>query len=106
MSNLSIEYCVSWNYYPYAAGLAEEIKQEFDFEIEFKKSHGGRFEIVLDDQLLFSKASLDRFPEDGEIVRIIKEKLKNWINELLNWCSEGVPTGEEWNIGMSALAIC
>ncbi|MCD4691391.1 MAG: Rdx family protein [Calditrichales bacterium] len=57
--------------------MAEEIKQEFDFEIEFKKSHGGRFEIVLNDELLFSKASLNRFPEDGEIVRIIKEKLKN-----------------------------
>jgi len=112
MSKLSIEYCVSWNYYPYAAGLAEEINKEFDFEIEFKKSHGGRFEIVLDDQLLFSKAALDRFPEKGEIVHIIKEEwrielLNYWIDELMEeleyWSNEVMEGWEESNYRINAI---
>jgi selT/selW/selH-like putative selenoprotein len=34
-------------------------------------SHGGVFEISLDGKLIFSKRSLGRFPEDGEIVGMI-----------------------------------
>jgi selT/selW/selH-like putative selenoprotein len=34
-------------------------------------SHGGVFEISLDGKLIFSKSSLGRFPEDGEIVGMI-----------------------------------
>jgi hypothetical protein len=32
------------------------------------------FEIRVDGKLLFSKRSLDRFPEDGEIARLIRER--------------------------------
>jgi len=35
-------------------------------------SSGGVFEITADGKLLFSKKSLGRFPEDGEVERLIQ----------------------------------
>ena len=35
---------------------------------------GGRFEIVMNDQLLFSKEDLLRFPEPGEIINLIHKE--------------------------------
>ncbi len=37
-------------------------------------SGGGVYEITVDDALVFSKKALGRFPEDGEIVRLIEER--------------------------------
>ena len=37
-------------------------------------SGGGVYEITIDDTLVFSKKALGRFPEDGEIVRLIEER--------------------------------
>ncbi len=37
-------------------------------------SDGGVYEITVDDALVFSKKALGRFPEDGEIVRLIEER--------------------------------
>jgi selenoprotein W-related protein len=34
-------------------------------------SSGGVFEVSVDDRLVFSKKSLGRFPEDGEVRRLI-----------------------------------
>jgi selT/selW/selH-like putative selenoprotein len=41
---------------------------------ELVASHGGVFEVSLDGDLLFSKASLGRFPDDGEILRLIRSR--------------------------------
>jgi len=35
-------------------------------------SHGGVFEVRVDGELIFSKKSLGRFPDDGEVVRLIQ----------------------------------
>jgi selT/selW/selH-like putative selenoprotein len=35
----------------------------------------GRFEVTLDDQLIFSKAKLKRFPEKGEILKLAEPAL-------------------------------
>ena len=75
MNKLEIEYCVVWNYYPRAAGLADELKQHFELDVELVKSSGGRFEISLDGDLIFSKAQTGRFPQPGEIAALIKEKI-------------------------------
>ena len=63
-----------WNYHPRAASLAEQIKNKFDLDIEFKKSDGGRFEIYLDGEILFSKMNEYRFPNVGEIEELLKKK--------------------------------
>lgn len=40
---------------------------ELGAEVELVKSSGGVFEITADDKLVFSKKSLRRFPEPGEL---------------------------------------
>ena len=36
-------------------------------------SGGGVFEVTLNDKLIFSKRSLNRFPDDGEIEKLIEQ---------------------------------
>jgi selT/selW/selH-like putative selenoprotein len=43
--------------------------------LELRSGSKGRFEVTLDGQLVFSKAALDRFPEDGEVPRIFEKVL-------------------------------
>ncbi len=71
---LSIEYCSAWNYLPQASSLEAELKQNFpNMEISLISSGGGVFEIVLDGKLIFSKKAINRFPEKGEVLRIINK---------------------------------
>lgn len=35
-------------------------------------SHGGVFEVTVDGDVIFSKKSLGRFPDDGEILGLIR----------------------------------
>jgi selenoprotein W-related protein len=35
-------------------------------------SHGGVFEVTADGRLVFSKKSLGRFPNDGEVLEILR----------------------------------
>jgi len=46
-----------------------------NIESELIKSMGGRFEVVLNDRLLFSKEDLLRFPEPGEIIKLINKEI-------------------------------
>jgi len=48
------------------------LKKELDATCELIPSGGGVYEIVVDGQLVFSKKSLGRFPDDGEVVRLIE----------------------------------
>ena len=75
MPKLVIEYCFVWNYYPRAASLAESIKKDIEIDIELKKSDGGRFEIYLDNEVVFSKYKEYRFPYEGEVEKILKERI-------------------------------
>ena len=54
--------------------MEAELKSKFDGGgIELISSGGGVFEVTLDGDLIFSKRSLDRFPEDGEIEKLIRQ---------------------------------
>ena len=69
---ISIEYCSIWNYLPRASSLESELEQNYpDAEIKLVSSGGGVFEVMVNGNLIFSKKSLDRFPEKGEIVNLI-----------------------------------
>ncbi len=69
---ISIEYCSIWNYLPRASSLESELEQIYpDAEIKLVSSGGGVFEVMVNGNLIFSKKSLDRFPEKGEIVNMI-----------------------------------
>ena len=74
--NISIEYCVQWNYLPRASSLEAELKEKFpDLRTKLIPSGGGVFEIVLNNDLIFSKKQKHRFPDDGEIVSLIRSNI-------------------------------
>lgn len=63
---------------PRAVGLTDELLNGWAPIIEgidLKPSSGGRFEVSLDGELIFSKASLKRHAEPGEIAAIVRERL-------------------------------
>jgi selenoprotein W-related protein len=43
--------------------------------LELIPSRGGRFEVVLDGELVFSKAELGRHAEPGEVAALIRDRL-------------------------------
>ena len=75
--NISIEYCAMWNYLPKASILEVELKNNFpQADISLISSGGGVFEISLNGNLIFSKKALNRFPEDGEIKKLVMDRQK------------------------------
>ena len=75
LMKISIEYCAMWNYLPRASSLEVELTKDFpEADVSIISSGGGVFEISLDEDLIFSKKSLNRFPEDGEIKKIIMDR--------------------------------
>ncbi|MBL0189619.1 MAG: Rdx family protein [Candidatus Obscuribacter sp.] len=60
---------------PRAEALAAEIGREFGVRVEMHRTVGGVFEVDLGDSRVFSKILLGRFPEEGEVVKIMKAKL-------------------------------
>lgn len=75
---ISIEYCTSWGYLGRAVALAENVLNSYKNSLEMVSmipSSGGVFEIKIDDELIFSKKELIRFPNDNEVEGIIKNKL-------------------------------
>jgi selenoprotein W-related protein len=52
--------------------LAAELESQLEATTELIASHGGVFEISVDGRLLFSKKSLGRFPDEGEVLELIR----------------------------------
>ena len=74
---ISIEYCAMWNYLPKASSLEVELKNNFpQADISLISSGGGVFEISINGDLIFSKKALNRFPEGGEIKKLIMDILE------------------------------
>jgi len=58
--------------------LAERLLNEHKdsiVELVLMPSGGGVFEVKLEDRLLFSKKSLDRFPEEDEVESAIRKAM-------------------------------
>ena len=70
--NVSIEYCMEWNYEPRAFSLRDKLSNLFGIESELIESGGGVFEVRLNNNLIFSKKQLGRFPEEDEIENFIQ----------------------------------
>jgi len=56
---------------PRAAGLADEIERRFGVKTELKEGSGGVFDVEVDEELIFSKHELGRFPGPGEVEGMI-----------------------------------
>ena len=75
---LSIEYCNVWNYLPRAASLASTILKKYGTSISSLNlipSSGGVFEILNDENVVFSKKNEGRFPEENEIINALENFL-------------------------------
>ena len=73
--NISITYCNKWNYLPRAASLATKILDKYGNAISHLTlipSGGGVFEIIKNNQLIFSKKEKGRFPEFEEIFTLLE----------------------------------
>ena len=60
---------------PRAVGLTDELLQNWApiiKGIQLIPSAGGRFEVTLDGELVFSKATLKRHAEPGEVMRLLE----------------------------------
>lgn len=63
---------------PYAVGLTDELLQGWApviEAIELVPASGGRFEVTLDGDLIFSKAELKRHAEPGEVAGLVRERI-------------------------------
>lgn len=75
---LRIEYCTAWGYLGRAVALTRSILNEHTnnfSEVTLIPSSGGVLEVSLNDELIFSKKALDRYPEKDEVEGLIREKL-------------------------------
>ena len=69
---VSIEYCTSWGYLNQALSLRESIERQFGVKSELIKGMGGVFEVSVNDNLLYSKKELGRFPNENEVEDLIE----------------------------------
>lgn len=71
--DIKINYCTVWNYEPRAAGLADRIKKEFGINPELIPGSNGIYDIIVDEKTIFSKHQTKRFPDNDEIIKLIKK---------------------------------
>ncbi len=67
-----ITYCQSCGYRDRAVKLSDQLEQQLQDSVLLVPSEGGVFEVEDKGQLVFSKTDCGRFPEDNEVVTIIK----------------------------------
>jgi hypothetical protein len=53
--------------------LAGEIRKALNIDVKLKSWLFGTFDIIVDGKPVFSKSQIGRFPNEGEIITIIKE---------------------------------
>jgi selenoprotein W-related protein len=54
--------------------LAAELKKHLGAESTLTPGGGGVFDVTVDGKIIFSKKSVGRFPEPGEVVRMLQKK--------------------------------
>ena len=50
------------------------MKKNFDLDIELVAGSNGIFDISLDGKMIYSKSEQGRFPQAGEIIKLIEDK--------------------------------
>jgi selenoprotein W-related protein len=60
-------------------GLANELLKEFEYDIgnlTLVPSDGGRFEVTVGDELVYSKLQTHRHAEPGEVLGLVRKVIK------------------------------
>jgi len=72
-----IRYCTGCHWLLRAAWLAQELLSTFEHDIAavtlIPDDTGGVFDIHIDDQLIWSRAEQQRFPEPKEIKQVVRD---------------------------------
>jgi selenoprotein W-related protein len=74
---VSIEYCVPCGYTERAFALAQDLLNKYAShvqELTLIPSGNGLFEVIVDEELVFSKKEIGRQPKEGEILSLFEEK--------------------------------
>ena len=71
MKKAEIVYCSLWGYEQRAASLADEIRSAAGIDPFLIPGSDGAFEVSVDGKLIFSKLQSGKFPEPGEILRLL-----------------------------------
>lgn len=77
---ITISYCVACHFLPRASWVAQELLHTFADHlagVTLVPSGGGRFEIAIDDEVVFSTKSHGRFPEMRELRALVARRLDN-----------------------------
>jgi selT/selW/selH-like putative selenoprotein len=75
MRQVSITYCGTCNYRPIAASLARAIEAETGIKaVLIHSSDMGTFEVRVEDELIFSKNAMGRFPDFTKIINAVAGK--------------------------------
>lgn len=59
--------------------LANDLLKEFEYKIgglNLVPSDGGKFEVTIDDQLVYSKLQTNRHAEPGEVVGLVRKVIQ------------------------------
>lgn len=54
--------------------MAEQIEKQFGVKPTLVRSHGGVFEVTAGNDLIFSKKKVGRFPEPGEVEKVLEAR--------------------------------
>ncbi len=94
-ARVRIRYCTQCRWLMRAQWLAGELLTTFPLELEvtLEPGVGGIFDVLLDDQLLFSRAERRRFPELKEL----KQKLRDVIAPGRSLGHSDTPSAEDAN---------
>jgi selenoprotein W-related protein len=77
---ISISYCVACHFLPRAAWVAQELLHTFADHLSgvtLVPSGGGRFEVAVDGEVVFSTQKNGRFPEMRELRALVASRLEN-----------------------------
>ena len=77
--NIELVYCVPWNYTDRAVSLAAEILKEFEPRVKsfsLVPGDGGRFEVSVNGDLIYSKLQTNRHAEPGEVAGLLRKVVK------------------------------
>jgi selenoprotein W-related protein len=76
-SKITIEYCPKCHWLMRSAWLAQELLTTFEgdlLEVSLRPSEvAGRFQVILDDQLIFDRNREGHFPEAKELKQIVRD---------------------------------
>jgi selenoprotein W-related protein len=72
---ITVEFCMQWNYAPRAASFAEKLIIHFRHDIEkfdLIPSSGGVFEVTVNGEKIYSKMDTGVFPEIEEMIKKVE----------------------------------